>query len=63
MQIQSTNAGLVNDGSSQPTVYLGLWTNWSRGSVLGETLTISRKDGDLLIALTVFFVTLVGSCF
>ena len=44
-------------------VYLGLWTNWSRGSVLGKTLTLSRQQGDLLIAFTAFFVAFVGSRF
>lgn len=53
----------VNGGSQEYKVYLGLWTNWSRGSVLGQTLTVSRRDGDLLIAFTAFFVAFVGTRF
>ncbi|KAI0517573.1 hypothetical protein F5B22DRAFT_654790 [Xylaria bambusicola] len=45
------------------TVQLGIWTNWSRGSVLGPTLTLSRKHGSLLIAFTAFFITIVATRF
>ncbi|KAI0435510.1 hypothetical protein F4803DRAFT_557926 [Xylaria telfairii] len=41
------------------TVYLGLWTNWSRGPVFGETLTTTKAYGNLLISFTAFFVALV----
>ncbi|KAH8881178.1 hypothetical protein GQ53DRAFT_888933 [Thozetella sp. PMI_491] len=41
-------------------VYLGIWTNWSRGSALGKTLTLNRDDATLLIAFTAFFVSYVG---
>jgi hypothetical protein len=44
-------------------IYLGIWTNWSRGSVLGQTLTVTRRNGDLLIAFTAFFIAFVGSRF
>lgn len=50
----------------QPLAYavrLGLWTNWSRGSVLGQTLTMTRGDADLLIAFTAFLIAFVGSRF
>ncbi|KAK6829651.1 hypothetical protein PG987_010235 [Apiospora arundinis] len=43
-------------------VYLGLWTNWSRGSaVTGATLTTTRGNGNLLIAFTALFVPFVTS--
>ncbi|KAI8947772.1 hypothetical protein F4801DRAFT_605164 [Xylaria longipes] len=42
-------------------VYVGTWTNWSRGRILGGTLTISRRDADLLIAFTAFFVAFVAT--
>ncbi|KAF3765644.1 hypothetical protein M406DRAFT_227270, partial [Cryphonectria parasitica EP155] len=42
-------------------VHLGLWTDWSRGRVLGQTLTLSRKDGNLLTAFTASFVVFVGA--
>ncbi|KAH7304338.1 hypothetical protein B0I35DRAFT_465311, partial [Stachybotrys elegans] len=44
-------------------VYLGLWTNWSRGAVLGRTLTLSRRDGNLLIAFTASFIALITARF
>ncbi|KAK3994177.1 hypothetical protein QBC44DRAFT_392529 [Cladorrhinum sp. PSN332] len=42
-------------------VHVGIWTNWSKGRVLGSTLTLSRGDGNLLIAFTAFFVSLVAT--
>ncbi|GAP90397.2 hypothetical protein SAMD00023353_4900340 [Rosellinia necatrix] len=44
-------------------VYTGLWRDWSRGSVLGHILTLSRSDGGLVIALTAFFVAFVATRF
>ncbi|KAI0448075.1 hypothetical protein F4803DRAFT_567680 [Xylaria telfairii] len=44
-------------------VQLGVWTNWSRGSVLGATLTLNRQYGSLLIAFTAFFITVVATRF
>lgn len=43
----------------QNSVHLGTWTNWSRGKVMGATLTLERNDGNLLIAFTAVFVGLV----
>ncbi|KAI1121648.1 hypothetical protein F5Y10DRAFT_282310 [Nemania abortiva] len=40
-------------------VYVGAWTNWSRGQIMGATLTLPRRDADLLIAFTAFFVAFV----
>lgn len=42
-------------------VQLGSWTNWSRGSVFGPTVTLRRREGDLLIAFTALFVALVAT--
>jgi hypothetical protein len=44
-------------------VYLGVWTNWSKGTVMGATLTITRQQGDLLIAFTGFLIPFVASRF
>ncbi|KAK8122893.1 hypothetical protein PG984_011563 [Apiospora sp. TS-2023a] len=45
-------------------VYLGVWTNWSRGSAtVGATLTMTREYGNFLIALTALFVPFVASRF
>lgn len=49
--------------STEHPVYLGVWTNWSKGQLFGATLTLSRQDGDLLIAFVAFFVTFVGTRF
>ncbi|KAI8945458.1 hypothetical protein F4801DRAFT_597842 [Xylaria longipes] len=45
---------------SQP-VHIGFWTNWSKGQILGSTLTLSRSDANLLIAFLAFWVTVVTS--
>lgn len=42
-------------------VHLGFWTNWSRGSTLGATITLTQGDANILIALISLFVTLVGT--
>ena len=44
-------------------VHLGTWTNWSRGAVFGVTLTMTQRDGALLIAFLAFFVTSAGTSF
>lgn len=44
-------------------VYLGVWTNWVRGPVFGQTLTTTKESGNLLIAFTAVFVGLVASRF
>ncbi|KUJ14079.1 uncharacterized protein LY89DRAFT_152692 [Mollisia scopiformis] len=44
-------------------VYLGVWTNWSNGTIMGATLTTTRDHGNLLIALTGFLVPFVASRF
>ncbi|KAJ2991353.1 hypothetical protein NUW58_g2542 [Xylaria curta] len=47
--------------TTQYPVYVGTWTNWSRGQVLGATLTLHRREADLLIAFTAFFVAFVAT--
>ncbi|KAI1737043.1 hypothetical protein F4680DRAFT_451404 [Xylaria scruposa] len=44
-------------------VYVGLWRDWSRGSVLGRILTLSRTDANLLITFTAFFISFVATRF
>ncbi|KAF7540014.1 hypothetical protein G7054_g1710 [Neopestalotiopsis clavispora] len=51
------------NASSPYDVRLGVWTNWSRGSSMGLTLTLTRQDADLVIAFTAFFVSFVGARF
>lgn len=47
----------------QYNVYLGAWTNWSRGRILGATLTLESRYGLLLLSFTAAFVGLVASRF
>lgn len=44
-------------------VHVGLWTDWSHGSVLGKRLTLTRSDANLLIAFTAFFIAFVATQF
>ncbi|KAK6712240.1 hypothetical protein SNK05_006694 [Fusarium graminearum] len=41
-------------------IYTGSWTDWSRGRVLGATLTLSSRDSSLLLAFIAAFVTVVA---
>lgn len=43
-------------------VFVGSWINWSRGRVLGATLTVSNANGNLLIAFIALFVAFTGTC-
>ncbi|KAI1281515.1 hypothetical protein F5Y07DRAFT_386400 [Xylaria sp. FL0933] len=45
------------------SIYLGVWTNWSRGPILGETLTTIKSNGNLLIAFTAFYISFVATRF
>jgi hypothetical protein len=47
--------------ASGDDVYIGAWTNWSRGRVYGATLTLGRREGGYLSAFLALFVTLVGT--
>ncbi|KAF2967835.1 hypothetical protein GQX73_g5752 [Xylaria multiplex] len=49
------------NSTGQYPVYVGTWTNWTRGRVLGATLTLRRRDADLLIAFTAFFIAFVAT--
>jgi hypothetical protein len=49
--------------SQESNVYLGVWTNWSYGKILGATLTTTRESGNLLVAFTAFFVAFVANRF
>ncbi|KAL1638028.1 hypothetical protein SLS58_009049 [Diplodia intermedia] len=54
----STTQAVADNG-----VYMGFWTNWSRGAILGATLTLNHSDGGLLTAFLALFVTFTGTCF
>lgn len=63
MELPTTLAWQASNGANniQDQVYLGLWTNWSSGSVLGLTLTMTRGDGNVLTAFTASFIVYVGT--
>lgn len=44
-------------------IYIGIWTNWSRGQIAGATLTLTHRNGALLTAFLAIFVTFVGTSF
>lgn len=48
------------DTSTQDAVHLGTWVNWSRGSIMGATLTITRTNGNYLLSFTAFFISFVS---
>lgn len=48
---------------TQFKVHLGTWTNWSRGPILGATLTLEPRYGLLLLSFTATFVAFVASRF
>ncbi|KAI1179955.1 hypothetical protein F4777DRAFT_355236 [Nemania sp. FL0916] len=49
--------------ADQYPVYVGIWTNWSRGQLFGLTLTLTDRIASGVIAGTATFVTIVGSYF
>ncbi|KAL1616497.1 hypothetical protein SLS54_008400 [Diplodia seriata] len=58
-----TSLPVTHDISENYDVYLGVWTNWSRGKILGSTITLRRTEVTLLIAFIAFFVSIVGTSF
>jgi hypothetical protein len=42
-------------------VYTGVWTNWSKGKVLGWTLTTTSRNGAILIAFLALYITYVST--
>jgi hypothetical protein len=52
----------MSSGSGIHT-YTGVWTNWSRGAILGATITLSARDGGLLAAFLALYVSFAGTMF
>ena len=44
-------------------VQLGFWTNWSYGKTQGATLTLTRRQGGLLVAFLAIFIGAAGKSF
>jgi hypothetical protein len=40
--------------------YIGVWTNWSKGKILGGTLTLPSNEAKVLLALVALFLATVG---
>ncbi|KAI0550033.1 hypothetical protein F4679DRAFT_226114 [Xylaria curta] len=57
----SNTQNTADVSGDQYPVYVGLWTNWSRGQILGATITLKRQDADLLIAFTALYITYVAT--
>ncbi|KAF1983251.1 hypothetical protein K402DRAFT_319465, partial [Aulographum hederae CBS 113979] len=53
----------IGQAAAGNSVHLGSWINWSRGPILGATITLTRRDGGLLTEFLALFVTFVGTCF
>jgi len=49
--------------NSTATVYEGFWINWTDGRVWGSTLTLSGRNGNLLIAFLALYVQVAGTHF
>lgn len=56
-------SSLVAQSVSTQDIYLGFWTNWSYGRIRGATLTLTQRDGGLLLAFLALFATIAGTCF
>lgn len=48
---------------SESYIYNGVWVNWSRGPILGWTLTLASGQAQLLTAFLAVYVTVAGSQF
>lgn len=46
--------------STNTTIHVGFWTNRAKGAILGSTLTLSSRNGNILIAILALFVSLSG---
>jgi hypothetical protein len=46
--------------SANTTIHVGFWTNRAKGPVLGSTLTLSSRNGNILIAVLALFISLAG---
>src|SRR5436305_11055473 len=48
---------------AEASIYTGFWINWSKGPILGITLTTTSQNGFLLVSFLALFVRMVGSHF
>ena len=59
---QHTTKMAETQASINYPVYIGIWTNWSRGGqIKGSTITLNHRDGALLTAFLAIFIAFAGS--
>jgi hypothetical protein len=46
--------------SQNGPIYVGFWTNWSEGAVVGSTLTLTARGSGILVAALALFIQLSG---
>ncbi|KAI3317152.1 hypothetical protein HD806DRAFT_551031 [Xylariaceae sp. AK1471] len=61
--VYTTSIAQMGSVDFELQVFTGLWRDWSRGSILGHILTLSRSDANFLIAFTAFFIAFVATRF
>lgn len=54
---------VVPSDTSSYDVKTGFWTNWAHGQIHGATLTLSRRNGGILIAFVAIYVAAAGRSF
>ncbi|KAE9375831.1 hypothetical protein N431DRAFT_370723 [Stipitochalara longipes BDJ] len=47
--------------STNSTVFIGTWVNWSRGRIYGSTLTLPAQNAAILIAALALFIRFTGT--
>lgn len=57
------NSEVIQSAVQENTVYVGRWTDWSHGPIMGATLTLTHRDGGFIIAFVTLFVTITGARF
>ncbi|KAF2018547.1 hypothetical protein BU24DRAFT_475616 [Aaosphaeria arxii CBS 175.79] len=53
----------LQSGIHSHDAYVGFWTNWSSGKIQGATVTLTRRNGGLLVAFLALFVATAGRSF
>jgi hypothetical protein len=48
--------------NSSAYIHEGIWTNWFYGPIFGQTLTLTRCNGGLLVVFFAIYVTITATC-
>lgn len=59
--LTTSHCHLCQSMSSIP-VHTGHWTDWSKGAILGSSLTVTDSQGKYIISTTSTFIGIVGTC-